>query len=37
MASLWRAHIDVVLVLIVGSRFLLSRTQPEGAFVYQGF
>jgi D-alanyl-lipoteichoic acid acyltransferase DltB (MBOAT superfamily) len=37
MARLWRVHLDIVCLLIVLARSLLSRAQPEGAFVYQGF
>lgn len=37
MASLWRVHVDVVLALLVLAFLFLSKTRPEGAFVYQGF
>ncbi|MFN0205835.1 MAG: MBOAT family O-acyltransferase [Planctomycetota bacterium] len=37
MAAWWRVHIDIVCILVVIARFVLARTQPAGAFVYQNF
>lgn len=37
LASLWRTHLGVVLGIVLVARFLMGRTSPGGAFVYQGF
>ncbi|MBI3820307.1 MAG: MBOAT family protein [Planctomycetes bacterium] len=37
MALHWRYNVDLICILVVAARFLLTKTAPEGGFVYNSF